>query len=55
MMAHGFTSKLIAELVRAGVATAEARRVLAGGRTVDVTRIKLTDAGRQALGRSCPP
>jgi hypothetical protein len=32
-----------------GLATAQAERVVAGGRTVEVVRMKITDAGRQAL------
>jgi hypothetical protein len=32
-----------------GLATGQAERFVAGGRTVEVVRMKITDAGRQAL------
>jgi hypothetical protein len=37
MLAHGFTVEMLADLVRAGLATAkvERERVVAGGRTVE--------------------
>ncbi len=47
---HGFTFELLTSLVHlrlAEVATGTAR---AGGRTVEVTRIKITNAGRRAIG-----
>jgi hypothetical protein len=38
------------ELVRAALATARAERVVAGNRTIEVARVRITDAGRQRLG-----
>jgi hypothetical protein len=38
-----------AVLMGFGLATAQAERVVTGGRTVEVVRTKITDAGRQAL------
>jgi hypothetical protein len=49
VLAHGITPKLIAGLVRAGLVTTETAHMLAGGRAIYVTRIKITDAGRRAL------
>jgi hypothetical protein len=49
MLAYGFRAGLIADLVDAGLATAETKRVLAAGRPVKVNRIRITDAGRAAL------
>jgi len=49
MMAHGFTVAQMGELVRAGLASATAERVAAGGRTVEVARVRITETGRQAL------
>jgi hypothetical protein len=49
MAAHGFTPKLITALVRAGLATMRVETIRAGGSPVDVTRIKIADAGRRAL------
>ena len=49
MIAHGFTVEQMVELVRAGLATATAERVMAGKRPIDVTRVRITDAGRRVL------
>jgi hypothetical protein len=46
MLAHGFTIDLLVELVRAGLATAKAERVVAGGRSMEVVRVRITAAGR---------
>jgi len=48
---HAFTSLAVAELITAELATAKSGRMRAGQRTVDVTRVRITDAGRAALGR----
>ena len=48
-LAHGFTIDLLVELVGAGLATAKAERVIAGGRAVEVARLKITEAGRRAM------
>jgi hypothetical protein len=37
------------KLVRAGLATAKAERVVAAGRTIEVARVRLTEAGRRGL------
>jgi hypothetical protein len=49
MLAHGFTIEQMVELIHAGLATAKAERVVAGGRTIEVARVRITDARRQAL------
>ena len=49
MMAHGFRIALLADLCFAGLATATVERMVAGGRTVEIVRMKITDVGRQAL------
>ena len=49
MLAHGFTVYQLAELVRAGLATATAERVMAGARSIEVARLRITEAGRRAL------
>ena len=46
MQAHGFAAKIIAELVRGGLATARAEQMHVGGRPIDVTRVRITGAGR---------
>jgi hypothetical protein len=49
MLAHGFTVAQMVDLVRAGLATATAERMIAGGRTIEVTRVRIGEAGRRAL------
>ena len=49
MLAHGFKIELLVELVRAGLATASTERMLASGRPMEVTRLRITGAGRRAL------
>ena len=48
---HRFTIPQMVELVRAGLATATAERVVAGNRSVEVATMRITDAGRQFLAR----
>jgi hypothetical protein len=49
--AHGFATADIAELVRAGFATATAERVVAGSRKMEVARVRITGAGQRVLGK----
>jgi hypothetical protein len=49
MIAHGFTVPQLVDLVRDGLATAHSQRVIVATRTVEIARVKITDAGRQAL------
>jgi hypothetical protein len=51
LLAHGFPSTLVADLITLGLATAKSEHIQAGQRTADVTRVRITDAGRVALGR----
>jgi hypothetical protein len=50
MLTHGFTTAQMVELVRAGLASVSAERVVAGRTTVEIARVKITEAGRRALG-----
>jgi hypothetical protein len=49
LRAHGFDTAMLAELVNGGLASRLPERVRAGGRSVDVCRYKITDAGRTVL------
>ena len=49
LLAHGITVEMLADMVRAGLATAKAERVVAGGRSMEVVRVRITEAGRRAL------
>jgi hypothetical protein len=51
IMAAHFGIELLARLVREGLACVEVESVRAGGRTVDVVRMKITDDGRQAIAQ----
>ena len=53
MLAHDFTVRQMLELVRDELATASAERVVAGGETGEVVRVRITEAGREALEK--PP
>jgi hypothetical protein len=52
MLAHGFSLDLMVELVHAGLATAHVESVVAGRRTMQVTRLRITEAGRKALAQA---
>ena len=49
LIAHGFTARQLASLVRTGMATVSAERMLAGKKPMEVTRVRITAAGRRAL------
>ncbi|HKA80104.1 MAG TPA: hypothetical protein VKD43_08715 [Xanthobacteraceae bacterium] len=49
MQAHGFPVVLLAGLVRDGLATATTERTFAGKKPMEVTQMRITEAGRQAL------
>jgi hypothetical protein len=49
VLAHGFTVPQMVELMRAGLATATAERVVAGGRMMEVSRVRITGSGRRAI------
>jgi hypothetical protein len=49
LLAHGFTLDLIDGIVSAGLAAPMAERTFAAGHPIEVTRVRITEAGRQAL------
>jgi hypothetical protein len=49
MFANGFTAELLVELVQAGLASAHAERMIAEGKMTEVGRVKISEAGWQAL------
>jgi hypothetical protein len=49
LLAHGFDSDIIAELVHAGLAGSQREIVAVGGPPIEIIRITITDAGRQAI------
>ena len=55
LLAHGFTPSVIAGLVDTGLAASTTEPILAGGRPVEVTRIRITYRGRVPLERRAKP
>jgi hypothetical protein len=51
MRAHGFSIDMLVELVKVGLATTKRERMVAGGRQTDGARVRITEAGRQALAK----
>jgi hypothetical protein len=49
LLAHGFRSQLLAELVRTKLATEHYERAMRDGRPINFTRMRITAAGRLAL------
>jgi hypothetical protein len=49
MLANGFPAEMLVELIRTGLASAQAERMITGGKQIEVTRVRITEAGRQAL------
>jgi hypothetical protein len=49
LVARGFSIEQIVDLVRTGLVTAKAERVVAAGRVV--ARVRITEAGRRVLGK----
>jgi hypothetical protein len=45
---HGFMVDILVDLIRAGLATAKTERMVAGGRPMEVARVRITDAGRRS-------
>src|SRR5260370_33333249 len=50
MLAYGFNTELLVELVNAGLATASIERMVAGG-----GRSRISPIERTRAGRACPP
>jgi len=48
LLTRGFTVELL-ELVRDGLAAVATETVKAGGRQIEIARVRITDPGRQAL------
>jgi hypothetical protein len=49
MLANGFPVEMLVELIRTGLASAEAERMVADGKQIEVARVRITEAGRRAL------
>jgi hypothetical protein len=51
LLAHGITVAQMVELARTGLTSVTSERLVAGGRTVVVARVRITEAGRRMLAR----
>ncbi len=51
LLGHGFRIDMLADLVGDGLATASRETMRVGKRKITVARIRITDAGRQAVKR----
>jgi hypothetical protein len=49
MFAHGFTSRMLTRLVRSGLALRYCIPLRISGRMMEVTYVRITDAGRRAI------
>ena len=49
VLVHGFDGDMIAGLVTSGLAMARRENMKADGRTIEVVRVRITGAGRNAL------
>jgi hypothetical protein len=49
-LGHGFSSDVLAMLVLAGLTTLETETLTAQGSTIKIQRMRITDAGRRAIG-----
>ena len=49
MVAQGFSVEQMVELVRGGLASVVAQRVVAGQDVMEIARVRITEAGRRAL------
>jgi hypothetical protein len=52
LQAHGFAISDMVGLVHAGLAKASAERMVAGSRTMEVARVRITAAGRRVLEKA---
>jgi hypothetical protein len=49
LLAHGFSRRMLAGFLRSGLATWNYQTVIAGGRTIEVNYMTITEAGRRAI------
>jgi hypothetical protein len=52
LTAHGFSVRMIARLINRGMATLTREQVKAGGKMIEVGKVRITAAGRDALAES---
>jgi hypothetical protein len=45
LFAYGITVEMLVGLINAGLATATAERLVAGNKTIEIARVRITEAG----------
>ena len=54
LTAHGFSFRTIAALVKRGLVTIAREKLRTGGKWIDAAKVRITDAGRNALAAGEP-
>jgi hypothetical protein len=54
MIAQGFTIDFVVELIKAGLATVTAEHMIAGGKPIEVRRLRITDEGQRLYQGGLP-
>jgi hypothetical protein len=49
LLTYGFSRKMLAGLISTGLVAAQRQTVRVSGQPVEITRVRITEAGRQAL------
>src|SRR5262249_57524040 len=52
LLAHGFKSDRLVELINAGLASVTTERIVAGSKTMEIARVRITEPGPPALART---
>ena len=52
MLANGFPIEMLVELIRTGLASAQAERMIAGNEQIEVARVRITEAGQRVLAET---
>jgi hypothetical protein len=50
LVAHGFGGAMITELVNRSMLIMTLEKIRAGGKMIEVAKVRITEAGREALG-----
>jgi hypothetical protein len=54
LIVNGFPAELVADLVHDGLVTIHDEAVKVGDRTIEVIRVRITEAGQSAIERRAP-
>src|SRR5215472_4362765 len=54
LLAHGFKSDRLVELINAGLASVTTERIVASSKTMEIARVRITEAGRRVMAGMRP-